>query len=957
MHKRTIVSKFNWLIILSVVLSVAVTATSITAYLVHRFSLDATAKDRLHIKGLTSSVKGFIDNAFSLNHMLSINSTIVNAVTDAHQDWPTRTAQYAKSFDTRKGLGAGSGMPLLVKLQQEYDFTELFFVQDAAGNQTMRSYGPLGQRGNRWWFKQFMADPQHRPFVSKTYYSMTGDKPVASAFHPIYRNNRLIGVMGTDINFDKLQTMVENYLQSKDLYAVVVDNQGVIIAHPDRQRLREIYNLKDLTKRELVKDAVGRTVVDAQGYHRTRKIELDWSPHVSTLMQAVLGGYSGLVRHVALDRIDSTVYYEPVPLPGQNGSQGNFGVLLIRDNTTLLQTKLKICLFSLVFTIMATIMLIGLFRSRFRRSIRAPLQMLTRSMQQAEAVNHEDITLKTDDEFQTLATAYNDMRRKLATAHDEMRRLNEDLEKRVASRTKALEQANRKLKQDIVARRIIEDALRESEEKYRFLIENANDAIFVAQDGKVKFANTKTRELAKRLGADITKDRYLDFVHPDEREAVMERQRKRAEGQPSSPSYSFRLVSKSREEIWVSVSAVLIDWDGQPATLNFLEDITRQMKLEAQVQQSQRLKAIGTLAGGIAHDFNNLLMGIQGNVSLMLLEVAPEDQHYEHLCSIERCVMGAADLTKQLLGYARGGKYMVRPTHINELVHNTARMFSRTRKELTIHESYARRLRVVKADQKQLEQVLLNIYINAWQAMPNGGHLYLKTDMVAADAPPIDQLDLKPGPYVRITITDTGVGMDEATRQRVFEPFFTTKKMGRGTGLGLASSFGIIRNHGGIIDVQSSKGRGATFFIYLPASEEISITPRPNMQNNMQAGSETVLVVDDEDKILRVAPPMLESLGYRVLVARGGRAAVAMFEEKGAEIDIVILDMVMPDLSGAEVFDYLKTNHPTIRVLLSSGYSAEGQAARILAKGCDGFIQKPFNLEQLSKALRQILDD
>jgi CheY-like chemotaxis protein len=282
-------------------------------------------------------------------------------------------------------------------------------------------------------------------------------------------------------------------------------------------------------------------------------------------------------------------------------------------------------------------------------------------------------------------------------------------------------------------------------------------------------------------------------------------------------------------------------------------------------------------------------------------------------------------------------------------------MFGRTKKEITIHTKFGMDAWPVEVDQGQIEQVLLNLYVNAWQAMPGGGRLFIQTDNVVLNETDTRPYDVSPGKFVKISVTDTGVGMDDATQKRIFDPFFTTKEMGRGTGLGLASVYGIIKNHGGIITVRSRKGEGSTFTIYLPASgREVESETRGD--EAVLRGSETVLLVDDEEMIIDVGERFLANLGYRVLSAQGGREAVLRYEKNRNEIDLVILDMVMPDMGGSETFDRLKAINPDLRVLLSSGYSIGGEASAILGRGCDGFIQKPFDLKALSKKIREILD-
>jgi len=423
--------------------------------------------------------------------------------------------------------------------------------------------------------------------------------------------------------------------------------------------------------------------------------------------------------------------------------------------------------------------------------------------------------------------------------------------------------------------------------------------------------------------------------------------------------------------LWVELNAVLITWEGRPATLNFLRDITPQKKMEAQLQQAQKMEAIATLAGGVAHDFNNILMAIQGHTSIMIMNKNSSHPDFERLIGIEGHIESAAGLTKQLLGFARGGKYEVRPTDLNELVKNHNQMFGRTKKEITIRGKYEKDLWIVEADQGQIDQVLMNLYVNAWQAMPGGGNINVQTENVLIDEDYDKMYQIEPGRYVKISVTDTGVGMDKSVQKRIFDPFFTTKEMGAGTGLGMASVYGIIKNHGGFINVYSEEGNGSTFNIYLPASASaqarragLPATGAGGMAQRAERkgkdkiirGKETVLFVDDEDMIIEVVGEMLEQLGYKVLTAESGTEAIETYKKNKEQIDIVILDMVMPDMSGGEAYDKLKQINPDIKVLLASGYSLDGAATEILDRGCSGFIQKPVKTSALSQKLREILD-
>ena len=511
---------------------------------------------------------------------------------------------------------------------------------------------------------------------------------------------------------------------------------------------------------------------------------------------------------------------------------------------------------------------------------------------------------------------------------------------------------------EIAIRKKTEKALRESEKRYRTVLEANPDSVIVYDmEGRVTYLNpTFTRvfgwKLEDRLG------KKMDMFVPEEDWPNTKRMIEKVLAGENVSGIETHRYTEAGNIIPVSISgAIYNDRDGNPAgSVVNLRDISEQKKLEAQMQQSQKMEAIGTLAGGIAHDYNNLLMGILGNVSLISLDFDSSHPYYKKLKNIEKYVRSGADLTKQLLGFAKGGKYEVKPVDINDLLEKSSEMFSRTKKEIRIHRKYQKDIWSVEVDLSQIEQVLLNLYVNAGQAMPGGGNLYLQTENVTLNENYVRHFSAKKGDYVKISVKDTGVGMDEDTIKRIFDPFFTTKDRSRGTGLGLASAYGIIKNHGGIIIAYSRIGQGSTFDVYLPASPK-KIAQKEELNREALKGSETVLLIDDEDIIIDIGEQILERLGYRALMARSGKEAIEIYQANKNEINIVILDMIMPDMGGGETYDRLKKINPEIRVLLSSGYSIDGQASEIMNRGCNGFIQKPFNVEQLSRKIRDILSN
>jgi two-component system, cell cycle sensor histidine kinase and response regulator CckA len=509
--------------------------------------------------------------------------------------------------------------------------------------------------------------------------------------------------------------------------------------------------------------------------------------------------------------------------------------------------------------------------------------------------------------------------------------------------------------QDITQIKAAQAALKEREERYRQFFEGDLSGVYMSTpDGELIMCN---EVFAKILGFSTSEavigtpiSNY--YKYPDQRTQLISQiiENKRID------QFELELVRKDGAILQCLINAVgRFNEQGELSEIQgYLMDVTRMKSLEAQLLHAQKMESIGTMAGGVAHDFNNLLMGIMGNTSLMLMAQDRAQPDYQRLKNIEQLVQSGSDLTRQLLGFAKGGKYEVRTTDLNKLILRSIEMFARTQKETQVCTELSDNLMLVEADRGQIDQVLYNLYLNAWQAMENGGRINIRTRNQSLDTLAAAPYGLVPGDYVEVSVQDDGAGMEMETQQRIFDPFFTTKERERGTGLGLASAYGIIQNHAGSITVKSKPGEGSCFTIFLPASNNKPMEFAPEALVRVIPGTETILLVDDELSVLDVVGGMLNYLGYTVRTAADGQTAIETLQKDQENIDLIILDMVMPGMGGGEAFERFKRINPNVKVLLCSGYAANGQAAGIIKCGCLGFIQKPFTINKLSQKLNQV---
>jgi two-component system, cell cycle sensor histidine kinase and response regulator CckA len=510
---------------------------------------------------------------------------------------------------------------------------------------------------------------------------------------------------------------------------------------------------------------------------------------------------------------------------------------------------------------------------------------------------------------------------------------------------------------DISERKLAEEALRESEKKFRDVFETSRDLIYIcAIDGRVLDANEAAKRFLGYSSEEIKDLNIIDFyAHPEEREALV----KEVIEKGYVEDHEIKVKKKDGTSFDALVTVIIKrDENGNAIGLHgSVSDITEKRRLEQQVIQSQKMEAVVSLAGGIAHNFNNILVGIMGYSEYLVSRKKEDDPDYKPLKTIHEGAVKASELTKQLLNTARTGFYNPSPINLNDVVEKVLPLVSGTFNRSIVIETHLNGdLMILEGDTGQLEQTLLNLCINARDAMPSGGKLIIETYNKKLDADFMKtHLLIDEGEYVVLSITDTGVGIAPETKERIFEPFFTTKDLGAGTGMGLATVYGIVKNHNGQISVYSEVGKGTTFKLYFPATDKKFIKIEKESKTVIDQGKGTILIIDDEHTVREMWESFLTENGYRVVSAENGQEGIGIFQDRKDEIDLIILDLIMPKMGGKETLPLLREIKPDIKVLISSGYSENGQAKEILESGVDGFIQKPIRLTELAKTISSIL--
>ncbi len=787
------------------------------------------------------------------------------------------------------------------KVQDYYKYFKDIILMDVSGSIILSTtYSFHSDLSKTSWFYEAAKG---NGVITNPYKVLEGNKLNISFFVPVVFNEKIIYVLSAQMDMEKVWEMTDRVNIGKSGYIIILNKFGNILAHPNKDLIFEKFQGIDrLDDKSLIEE----TDFDKNFYFTDDSGE------------KYVGSFTILDEESKY--LSNPLFILAVQPKKEAYSLSNY--VIIRDLVQILVLASLIIIVSLYFS---------------TRIIRPIETIIGGTKEITQGKMGATIDVKSWEEFNSIALAFNDMSTKLEKYTRELKSYEKELEDKVEEKTAEL------LK---------------SEEKFRDFFETSRDVVFLStlKGGFVEI-NKAAEELFGYSRSELLEMDIFD-LYADKKIREIGLQLLNEIGFIQD----LEVVYKSKDGILINclITATLRkDKDGNIIGYQgIIRDITDKKKLEKQIMATQKMEAIGSLAGGIAHNFNNILVGIMGYSEYLSSKKGEDDPDYKALKTIHEATIRASELTRQLLNIARREEYRRQEVSLNDIIRRALSLVAGTfDKSIEIETHLSGDLSIIEGDMGQLEQCVLNLCINARDAMPEGGRLIVETFNQRLDENFIKtHVGVLVGDYIVLSISDNGRGISPEIKEHIFEPFFTTKEDKGGTGMGLSTVYGIVKNHGGLVTVYSEEGEGSTFKLYLPTVEGAIEAVTPVVERVGFGGDETILIIDDEPIVKDMLGDYLKDKGYQVFFAENGQEGIEIFSQSKDEIDLVVLDLIMPKLGGKEAFFRLKEIDPDVKVLFTSGYSENGQAYEILELSAEGFMQKPFPLREFAEKIREILD-
>lgn len=960
---KSISNTFSLLLMIAIIFSTLIPVMLVATYIVSNIKNETIKQDKIRLNSLSTTASVFFNNAIRLNSLVSTHSKIIEKVKKADNDFNLRKQQYKEKYNPTERFDGKSGLPIFCQIQKENPFIELFFLQDIKGYQVARSFDELGTRYDRWWFKHFIEN-EKKSFFSKSYFSITGNKPVISIFNPVVYNSQTIGILGLDINFEQIQNYVDEYMTDKNLYAIMIDNEGVIIAHPEKDYLSNMYNLKDLYKEEIVKSQDGTPILDITGFHKTIKHNLNWDKQISEAVSSVLSGSKGYIENVKIDDTTKILYYSPInfSIPTNNNKQ--YAILLIRDTSYIYVQRNKFIILIIASALGLSIIFYYCFKNIFHKRIISPLLKLTQYLKSYPNSTTDKELIPESNEIKIIHDIFQNLIESIDKKRKDLETYKVNLEKIVSERTEQLELTNKNLTEEMHQRQqAYKEVLR-----LKTAIEQLAVAVVITNlEGEIIFANSSFENITGYTVA----------------ESLGEHTRILKSGKHSKEFYKTmwdkitsgwiwenELINKKKDGslYWekMIITPVKNDLGKILYFIAIKEDVTEKKelndKLKIAIERAESSnKAKNSFLANVSHEIRTPMNAVVGFANL-LSTTSLNDKQKLYIEKIKSASDSLMQILDNILYIAKieSGDFKIEPVDFN-INEELSYISTKIKQELR-----NKNIDVIIYKDPMLPDYLYGDNIRLQQALLNIGYNSVKFTQTGTITISISLLQKKGDKvFLRYSISDTGIGISANKIDQIYNYFSpaddTTTKKHSGVGLGLSITKKIISMMGGEIGVKSMPGQGSIFYfsLWLEISKinNLQINTTKSNNDNTIIKEKIILVVDDNEINREVAFELLSLYNFKIDMAASGKEAIE--KTKNNRYDLILMDIYMPELDGVETTNIIRKDYDMNELpILALTASIMPEEIKVFKNsGMNDVIIKPIEAKQLYDIISRYLKD